>query len=89
MQPSFTPRVFPYDKHYVGLPHNDTGTWLQLTMGSSKIVIAPKKKKMPVGTYSVRIRAGVSDQVPAFRHFLELGYESERNLGRGQLRASP
>ena len=44
---------------------------------------------MPVGTYSVRIRAGVSDQVPAFRHFLELGYESERNLGRGQLGGLP
>ena len=85
----FYPKSAPYDKHYVGLPHSDTGTWLQLTMGSSKIVIAPKKKKMPVGTYSVRIRAGVSDQVPAFRHFLELGYESERNLGRGQLEGFP
>jgi hypothetical protein len=85
----FYPKSAPYDKHYVGLPHNDSGTWLQLTMGSSKIVIAPTKKKMPVGTYSVRIRAGVSDKVPSFRHFLELGYASERNLGRGQLEGFP
>jgi len=84
----FFPKSAPYDKHYVGLPHGNTGTWLQLTMGSAKIVIAPKKK-MPVGAYTVRIRAGVSDEVPAFRHFLELGYPSERNLGRGQLEGFP
>ena len=84
----FYPKSAPYDKHYVGLPHSDTGTWLQLTMGSSKIVIAPKKK-MPVGTYSLRIQAGVSDQVSEFRHFLEFGYASERNLGRGQLEGFP
>jgi len=84
----FFPKSAPYDKHYAGLPYNETGTWLQLTMGSTKIVIAPKKK-IPVGTYSVRIRAGVSNKVPAFRHFLELGYPSERNLGRGQLEGFP
>jgi len=85
----FFPKSAPYDKHYAGLPYNETGTWLQLTMGSTKIVIAPKKKKIPVGTYSVRIRGGVSNKVPAFRHFLELGYPSERNLGRGQLEGFP
>ena len=85
----FFDKAAPYHKHYAGLPHSETGTWLQLTLGSAKIVIDPPKKKMPVGTYTVRIRAGVHDDSPAFRHFLELGYPAERELGRGQLNGFP
>ncbi len=84
----FFPKAAPYDKHYASLPYNETGTWLQLTMGSAKIVIAPPND-MPVGTYTVRIRAGVTEESPAFRHFLELGYPSEKELGRGQLNGFP
>ncbi|MGB1130626.1 MAG: DUF1587 domain-containing protein, partial [Haloferula sp.] len=85
----FFDKAAPYHKHYVGLPYNDRGTWLQLNMGSTKIVIDPPKKKMPVGTYTVRIRAGVAKESPAFRHFLELGYPPERELGRGHLNGFP
>ena len=84
----FFPKAAPYDKHYASLPHSETGTWLQLTMGSAKIVIAPPND-MPVGTYTVRIKAGVTEDTPAFRHFLELGHPAEKELGRGQLNGFP
>ena len=84
----FFDKAAPYHKHYAGLPLNETGTWLQLTMGSAKIVIAPPGK-MPVGTYKVRVRAGVTDDTPAFRHFLELGHPAVKELGRGQLNGFP
>ena len=85
----FFPKAAPYDKHYAGLPHSDTGTWLQLTMGSAKIVIEPRKKNMPVGTYTLRIKAGVDKKSPAFRHFLELGYPAIKGLARGQFEGFP
>ena len=84
----FFDRSAPYHKHYAGLPYSETGTWIQLTLGSAKIVIAPPNE-MPVGTYTVRIRAGVSKESPAFRHFLELGHPSTRELARGQLNGFP
>ncbi len=84
----FYDKATPYHKHYAGLPYNDTGTWLQLTMGSAKVVVAPPND-MPVGTYKIRIRAGATDDTPEFRHFLELGHPSERELGRGQLDGFP
>ena len=84
----FFPKGAPYDKHYAGLPHSETGTWLQLNFGSAKIVIAPPND-MPVGTYTVRIKAGVTEDTPGFRHFLELGHPAERELGRGQLNGFP
>lgn len=85
----FFPKAAPYDKHYAGLPHSDTGTWLQLTMGSAKIVIERRKKNMPVGTYTLRIKAGVDKKSPAFRHFLELGYPAIKGLARGQFEGFP
>ena len=84
----FFDKATPYHKHYAGLPYNETGTWLQLTMGSAKIVIAPPND-MPVGTYTVRIKAGATEDTPAFRHFLELGHPAEKELGRGQLNGFP
>ncbi|MBB65615.1 MAG: hypothetical protein CMO81_11195 [Waddliaceae bacterium] len=85
---NFFPKAAPYDKHYAGLPHSETGTWLQLTMGSAKIVIAPPGD-MPVGTYTLRIKAGVTKKSPAFRHFLELGYPAVKGLARGQFEGFP
>ena len=84
----FFPKAAPYDKHYAGLPHSETGTWLQLTMGSAKIAIAPPND-MPVGTYTLRIMAGVTKESPAFRHFLELGYPAIKGLARGQFEGFP
>ena len=84
----FLDKAAPYHKHYAGLPYNKTGTWLQLTMGSAKIVIAPPHD-MPVGTYTLRIKAGATEETPAFRHFLELGHPAEKELGRGQLNGFP
>lgn len=84
----FFDKATPYHKHYAGLPYSETGTWLQLTMGSAKIVIAPPND-MPVGTYTLRIKAGATEDTPAFRHFLELGHPTEKELGRGQLNGFP
>ena len=84
----FFPKAAPYDKHYASLPYNKTGTWLQLTMGSAKIVLAPPNE-MPVGTYTLRVKAGVTKESPAFRHFLELGHPTTKELGRGQLNGFP
>ena len=85
----FFPKAAPYDKHYAGLPNSESGTWLQLTMGSAKIVIERRKKSMPVGTYTLRIKAGVDKKSPAFRHFLELGYPAIKGLARGQFEGFP
>ena len=86
----FFPKAAPYDKHYSGLPHGETGTWLQLTMGSAMVVLDPAID-MPVGTYTLRIKAGVTDDAPAFRHFLEVGHPDYNGLGlsRGQLNNFP
>lgn len=86
----FLDKATPYHKHYAGLPHSDTGTWLQLTMGSTMVVLDPPND-MPVGTYTMRIKAGVADEAPAFRHFLEVGHPDNNALGipRGQLSGFP
>jgi hypothetical protein len=84
----FFPKYASYSKHYAGLPYNDTGTWIQLTSGSTMVVLDPPND-MPVGTYTVRIKAGVTNEAPAFRHFLELGHPDIKTLARGQLNGFP
>ena len=84
----FYPQFASYSKHYADLPHNDTGTWLQLTAGSTMVVLNPPND-MPVGTYAVRIKAGVTREAPAFRHFLELGHPDPKVISRGQLNGFP
>jgi hypothetical protein len=92
--PSFThaakyfPQFAPYSKHYADLPYNDTGTWLQLTAGSTMVVLDPPND-MPVGTYTVRVKAGVTDEAPAFRHFLEVGHPDPKVISRGQFSGFP
>ena len=83
----FFPKYASYSKHYADLPYNDTGTWIQLTAGSTMVVLDPRPKKMPVGTYTVRIKAGVTNKAPAFRHFLELGHPE--TVSRGLLDGFP
>ncbi|MDG1510060.1 MAG: DUF1592 domain-containing protein [Mariniblastus sp.] len=82
----FFPKYASYSKHYAGLPYNETGTWLQLTAGSTMVVLNPPND-MPVGTYAVRIKAGVTNKAPAFRHFLELGHPE--TVSRGLLDGFP
>ena len=82
----FFPKYASYSKHYADLPYNDTGTWIQLTAGSTMVVLNPPND-MPVGTYAVRIKAGVTNKAPAFRHFLELGHPE--TVSRGLLDGFP
>ena len=82
----FFPQFASYSKHYASLPHNHTGTWIQLTSGSTMVVLNPPND-MPVGTYSVRIKAGVTNKAPEFRHFLELGHPE--TVSRGELNGFP
>ena len=82
----FFPKYASYSKHYADLPYNDTGTWIQLTAGSTMVVLNPPGA-MPVGTYAVRIKAGVTREAPAFRHFLELGHPE--TVSRGLLDGFP
>ncbi|MDA7879911.1 DUF1592 domain-containing protein [Mariniblastus sp.] len=82
----FFPKYASYSKHYADLPYNETGTWIQLTAGSTMVVLNPPGA-MPVGTYAVRIKAGVTNKAPAFRHFLELGHPE--TVSRGLLDGFP
>ena len=82
----FFPKYASYSKHYADLPYNETGTWIQLTAGSTMVVLNPPND-MPVGTYAVRIKAGVTREAPAFRHFLELGHPE--TVSRGLLDGFP
>ena len=84
----FFPKYAAYSKHYAGLPHSDTGAWIQLTSGSTIVVLDPPGD-MPVGTYTVRVKAGATNEAPAFRHFLELGHPDHKVLARGQLNGFP
>ena len=84
----YFPQFAPYSKHYADLPYNDTGTWLQLTAGSTMVVLDPPND-MPVGTYTVRIKAGVTDEAPAYRHFLEVGHADPKIISRGQFSGFP
>ncbi len=84
----FFPKYASYSKHYANLPYNDTGTWIQLTAGSTMVVLDPPGD-MPVGSYAVRIKAGVTNKAPAFRHFLELGHPDPKVISRGQFIGFP
>ena len=59
-------------KHYASLPHRDTGTYLKLTHGTGRVIVAPKK--MPVGDYIFRVRLGTVKGTPAARKFIEIGH---------------
>ncbi|MDD7985122.1 DUF1592 domain-containing protein [Lentisphaera marina] len=77
-----------YYKHYASLPHNDIGAYFQLNFGSTKIVLNPGKA-LPVGKYKVRVRAGAVEGATGYRHFLDLGYQAEKDIGRGQFSGYP
>ena len=72
-------RLHAYIKHYAELPHSDRGTYLKLTWGIQRIDVSPGVKKMPPGTYVMRVRAGVVEGAPAFRHFIQIGHPQRVN----------
>ena len=59
-------------KHYASLPHRDTGTYLKLTHGTGRVIVAPKE--MPPGNYVMRVRVGVVEGTPASRRFIQVGH---------------
>ena len=72
-------RKHAYIKHYAELPHTDRGTYLKLTWGIQRIDVTPKPKNLPPGAYSMRVRAGVVEGSPSFRHFIEIGHPQRVN----------
>ena len=72
-------RKYAYLKHYAELPHSDRGTYLKLTWGIQRIDVSPKPKNLPPGTYKMRVRAGVVEGTPSFRHFIQIGHPQRIN----------
>jgi len=71
-------RSLALHEHYASLPHRDTGTYLKLTHGTGRVIVAPKK--MPMGNYVLRVRLGTVKGTPASRRFIELGHP-QRDIG--------
>ncbi len=67
-------RYHSYMKHYVKLPHNDRGAYLQLSRGIQRFDLHPDPKDVPSGTYKLRIRAGAVKGSDPSRHFIEIGH---------------
>ena len=65
-------RSLALHKHYASLPHRDTGTYLKPTHGTGRVIVAPKK--MPAGSYVLRVRVGSVKGAPASRRFIEIGH---------------
>ena len=61
-------------KHYVSLPHRDTGSYLKLTQGTGRVIVPAKKKDLKPGKYVVRVRVGAVKGTPAYRRFIEVGH---------------
>ncbi|MEO1529166.1 MAG: DUF1592 domain-containing protein [Planctomycetota bacterium] len=72
-------RKYAYMKHYAELPHSDRGTYLKLTWGIQRIDVTPKPKHLPPGTYRLRVRAGIVEGSPPYRHFIEIGHPQRVN----------
>ena len=76
-------RSLALHKHYASLPHRDTGTYLKPTHGTGRVIVAPKK--MPAGSYVLRVRVGSVKGAPASRRFIQVGHPqrqiSSRNWG--------
>ena len=61
-------------KHYVSLPHRDTGSYLKLTHGTGRVIVPRKKKDLQPGSYIVRVRVAAVKGTPASRRFIEVGH---------------
>ncbi len=76
-----------YHKHYAALPHRDRGTYLKVAHGTGRIIVSPEE--LPLGNYTLRVRAAKVEGSPAGRHFIEVGHPQReievRNWGlKGQ-----
>ncbi|QDT59739.1 Planctomycete cytochrome C [Stieleria bergensis] len=67
-------RSLALHKHYVTLPHRDRGTYLKLAHGTGRIIVPPKKKEFPPGSYVMRVRVGAVEGTPAERRFIQVGH---------------
>jgi hypothetical protein len=72
-------RNYAYLKHYAELPYSDRGTYLKLAWAIQRIDVSPKPKNLPPGKYNLKVRAGVVDGSPSFRHFIEIGHPQRVN----------
>ena len=67
-------RSLALHKHYVSLPHRDSGTYLKLAHGTGRIIVPPKKMELPPGSYVMRVRVGAVEGTPAERRFIQVGH---------------
>jgi hypothetical protein len=72
------PSSYNYFKHYAGLPHRDKGTYLKPTKGPGRVIVSPEK--LPIGSYTLRVRVGVVEGSDPSRHFI--GRSSTANVHR-------
>jgi len=72
--PNWDRAQLAYRKHYAGLPHRDRGTYLKLAHGTGRIIVPPKKKELPPGSYVMRVRVGAVEGTPAERRFIQVGH---------------
>ncbi|HIF32737.1 MAG TPA: hypothetical protein EYQ75_13905, partial [Planctomycetaceae bacterium] len=71
-----------YHKHYASLPHRDRGTYLKLAHGTGRVIVSPKKKKLPPGSYVMRVRVGAVKGTPASRRFIQVGHPQRQIASR-------
>ena len=67
-------RSLALHKHFVTLPHRDRGAYLKLAHGTGRVIVSPKNKKLPPGSYVMRVRVGVVEGTPAERRFIQVGH---------------
>ena len=66
----------PYHERYLKMPHLDTGAYLTIyshILGGNDAFRLRVPHSWPVGDYTVRVRAGVTEGTPAERRFFEFG----------------
>jgi hypothetical protein len=63
---------FALYQHYAALPHRQTGAYLMIAHGLSRLDLKPPPPVAP-GDYIMRIRAGAVKDSPADRRFIEIG----------------
>ena len=76
-----------YHQHFYDLPHRDRGAYFQLVTGNTRFDLL--RKKMPVGTYKLRVSAGAVKGSPAYRHFIEIGHPGGPIANRGEFEGFP
>ncbi|MFT5471187.1 MAG: hypothetical protein ACI8UO_006320, partial [Verrucomicrobiales bacterium] len=73
------PNLYAYLKHYADLPHRDTGSYLKPTKGSGRVIVSPEK--LPIGNYTLRVRAGAVEGSDPGRHFIDVGHPQRMYTG--------